>query len=71
MACHICIYWKPETGCKHYLPDAETILKANGWSVYKPGIHTRQKKYIVCKGPEQHKFDSLSKAAFILIHSKK
>lgn len=71
MKCHICIYWTPEAGCDHFLPDSETILLKAGYNVYKPGIDTRQKKFIVCKGKEKHSFESLAKAADVLIHNLK
>ncbi len=68
--CHICIYWTPENGCKHYLPDSETILLKAGYKIYRPGIDTKQKKFVIVKGTEQHKFESLAKAARVLIHDK-
>ena len=66
----MCNEWKPETGCRHYLPDSETILLKAGYRIYKPGIDTRQKKFIVTKTGEgkSHRFESLAKAADILIH---
>lgn len=70
MKCHICNDWTPESGCKHYLPDSETVLKNAGYKIYKPGIDTKQKKFIVCKGAEQHKFENLAKAADVLMHKK-
>ena len=70
MPCHICNLWTPETGCKHYLPDSETILIKAGYRIYKPGIDTRQKKFILSKQGDgkSHKFESLAKAAAILLH---
>lgn len=65
--CKICSEWTPEKGCPHYLPDSETILLLAGYKIYKPGINTRQRKFIVCKGTEQHRFETLAKAADILI----
>lgn len=41
---------------------AEEALKEAGYRIYKPGIDTRQKKFVVCKTGEQHKFESLEKA---------
>ena len=67
--CKICNEWTPEKGCKHFLPDSETILIQAGYKIYKPGINTRQKKYIVVKGIEQHRFETLAKAAHVLIHN--
>lgn len=67
MSCHICIYWTPEGGCTHYLPDSETVLLKAGYRIYKPGVDTKQKKFIICKDKEQHKFESLAKAAAVLI----
>lgn len=66
MGCHICIYWTPETGCKHYLPDSKTVLEMAGYTIKATG-----KKFIVKKESESHRFDSLAKAARILIHDKK
>lgn len=69
--CNICIYWTPESGCNHYLPDSETILLMAGYRIYKPGINTRQKKFVVANNEKSHRFESLAKAADMLIHSKK
>ena len=70
--CKFCNEWTPEFGCKHYMPDSETILLKAGYRIYKPGIDTRQKKFILAKTGEgkPHKFESLAKAAQILIHHK-
>lgn len=68
MKCHICNNWTPEKGCNHYLPDSETVLRAAGYRIYKPGIDTRQKKFVLSKDGKQHKFESLAKAAHELIH---
>jgi hypothetical protein len=67
--CRICDKWSPENGCTHYLPDSETILLKAGYRIYKPGIDTRQKKFIVVKD-KQHRFESLAKAAAVLIHHR-
>ena len=68
--CHLCNEWTPESGCKHYLPDSETILLKAGYKIYKPGINTRQKKFILSKNGEgkSHRFESLAKAADMLVH---
>ncbi len=64
--CHICIYWTPETGCKHYLPDSETGLKLAGYEV------SVKKNKVVCKrNGNTHRFESMAKAASTLIHQAK
>jgi hypothetical protein len=69
--CKMCNEWTPENGCHHFMPDSETVLLKSGYRIYKPGIDTRQKKFIVADDKVSHKFESLAKAASILIHNKK
>lgn len=71
MPCHICNFWTKESGCAHYLPDSETVLINAGYRIYRPGIDTKQKKFIVAKPGERHTFESLAKASRVLIHDKK
>lgn len=52
------------------MPDSETVLKAAGYRIYKPGIHTKQKKFIVADDKKSHKFESLAKAAAVLVHGR-
>lgn len=64
MGCHICNLWVPESGCKHFLPDSETVLKLNGWSVSK----NKRGKFVVKKACIIRTFESLAKAVSILIN---
>lgn len=52
------------------MPDSETVLKNAGYRIYKPGIDTKQKKFIVANDEKSHKFESLAKAAAVLIHGQ-
>ena len=67
MNCHICGSWKPEHGCRHYLPDAKTVLEANGWTVVEKNGYV----YLRKPGVRQHRFNSIDKAAKQLVHDKK
>lgn len=64
--CHICNQWTPEGGCTHYLPDSETVLKLGGYTV-----NYSNSKVICKKDGIVHRFESVAKAARILIHEKK
>lgn len=70
MSCHICSYWTPEFGCRHYFPDSETILLKAGFKISKPGTDTTHKKFILTKDKVKHRFESLARAADVLIHSQ-
>lgn len=66
MSCHICIYWTPAHGCKHYLPDSLTVLKLAGYTV------SEKKGKVTCKkNKKTHHFANIAKAADELIHSLK
>lgn len=68
MSCHICNYWTPEAGCRHYFPDSETVLKLAGYEIKE--LAGKKIRFKVWKGEEIHRFESLARAATVLIHYK-
>ena len=71
MKCHICIYWTPEKGCNHYLPDSRTVIEMAGYTIQNLPDKGEGVKFKITKGKEKHIFESLPKAARVLIHDKK
>lgn len=53
MKCHICIYWTPEKGCNHYMPDSRTVIEMAGYRIQNLPDKGKGAKFKVTKGYRQ------------------